>query len=193
MALKNTGKSWGWLARLFHWAMALMILILLGVGYYMAEIEQDLIRQFRLTQTHKSFGFVVFVLAILRIIWKFRAGPTPALPETMPAWQRAASHISHVMLYILMFWMPLSGWLMASASPLNNEGAYPVRIANRVFGLFEMPDPFPVGTEELTKIFATMHWLGAVLLAALLCVHIGAALKHHLIDRDDVLRRMTRG
>lgn len=193
MALKNTSDAWGWVARAFHWVMALMILILLGVGFYMTEIEQDLIRQFQLTQTHKSFGFVVFILAILRVVWKFRAGPTPSLPSHMPRWQKSASHISHIMLYILMFWMPLSGWLMASASPLNNEGAYPARIANKVFGLFELPDPFLNGTKELTEIFANAHWFGAVGIVLILAIHVGAALKHHFLEHDTILMRMIKG
>lgn len=92
-----------------------------------------------------------------------------------------------------MFWMPLSGWLMASASPLNNEGAYPARIANKVFGLFELPDPFLNGTKELTEIFANAHWFGAVGIVLILAIHVGAALKHHFLEHDTILMRMIKG
>lgn len=193
MTTANTETSWGWPARLLHWVMALMILILLGVGTYMTEVEQDLIRRFELTQMHKSFGFVVFVLAIIRVFWSYINPKQPTLPDHMPGWQKLASSLTHRMLYILMFWMPLSGWLMASASPLNDEGAYPVRIANKVFGLFEMPDPFPTGSEALAEQLGLAHWIGALLMALILLMHVGAALKHHFIERDDILRRMTRG
>jgi cytochrome b561 len=92
-----------------------------------------------------------------------------------------------------MIALPVSGWLMASASPLNDADAFPFRVPNMVFGLFELPDPINPGNETLTKLMLNTHfWLG-VALAFLLIVHIGAALKHAIIDRDDVLRRMLRG
>ncbi len=193
MSVRNTDTGWGWPARLLHWVMALMILTLLGIGTYMSEIETDLVHQFQMVQTHKSFGFTVFVLALLRLLWRWRNPVTPELPAAMPGWQKTASHASHGLLYILMLWLPLSGWLMASASPLNNPGAYPVQIKNKVFGLFEMPDPFANGTEALANVFHTAHAGGALLLALILVVHAGAALKHHFVERDTILRRMIRG
>ncbi|MEM9270381.1 MAG: cytochrome b, partial [Pseudomonadota bacterium] len=180
-------------ARVLHWLMAVMILMALMGGFYMINVETDLVAQFQSIQMHKSFGFVIFTLAVLRILWRFTQPASPTLPDTMPAWQRMASHASHYVLYGLMLWMPLSGWLMSSASPLNNEGAYPVQVKNMVFGLFEMPDPFPNGTEALMQPFLIAHNVGAMALAALLLVHVGAALKHHFVDRDSVLRRMVRG
>ncbi len=192
MSVRNTTEKWGWPARVLHWVMALMILGMLFIGFYMVNIETDLIKQFQLIQQHKSFGFTVFVLAIIRVLWRLSNRQTPALPASMPGWQKSASHISHYMLYALIFWMPLSGWFMASSSPLNNEDAYPFQIPNMVFGLFELPDPFPTGSEALMQPFAWAHMLGAILLAAILVVHLAAALKHHFVDRDDILRRMIR-
>ncbi|MXU63940.1 cytochrome b [Oceanomicrobium pacificus] len=192
MSVWNTTDGWGWLARLFHWVMALMIFAMIGFGFYMSGLD-DLIAKFELVQTHKSVGFTVFVLALLRIVWRLVQRRTPALPETMPRWQVMASHVSHVGLYALMLFIPLTGWLMSSASPLNDEGAYPFRVPNMVFGLFEMPDPFQSGDKDLSALFHTMHETGVKLLIALLLVHVAAALKHAIVDRDAILRRMVRG
>lgn len=192
MSARNTITAWGWPARIIHWVMALMIFAMLGFGIYMSNIETDLIRQFEMVQQHKSIGFTVFTLALLRVIWRL-ANPSPELPDSMPRWQVRASNMSHLLLYALMFALPVTGWLMASSSPLNDEGAYPLQIKNMVFGLFEMPDPFPQGSEALTNAFHTMHWFCALALGLLLLVHIAAALKHHIVDRDAVLRRMVSG
>ncbi|WP_112322414.1 cytochrome b [Oceanibium sediminis] len=193
MSLKNTTTAWGWPARVLHWVMALMILAMLGVGTYMANFEKDLIARLELVQTHKSVGFTVFILALIRIGWRLANRDTPALPPAMPRWQKAASHASHLALYLLMLALPLSGWLMASSSPLNDEGAYPMRIPNMVFGLFEMPDPFPVGSKALSDALYQLHGALALALELILLVHLGAALKHHFVDGDTVLSRMVSG
>lgn len=191
MAMRNTERSWGLPARLLHWAIAAIILFQLVVGFYMVNvIGDDIIQRYQLTQTHKSWGFLVFALGLVRIVWRWM-NPTPALPE-MPAWQRTASHASHIALYVLMILIPITGWLMASASPLNDPDAY-VRVRNMVFGLFELPDPYPVGSEALTEQLARFHAGLALALAAILGVHVAAALKHQFVDRDGLLRRMILG
>jgi cytochrome b561 len=82
---------------------------------------------------------------------------------------------------------------MASASPLNDPGAYPLQIRNMVFGLFELPDPINPGDRGLESLLKAAHFYGALALAGLLTVHAGAALKHHFVNRDDVLKRMGWG
>jgi cytochrome b561 len=187
MKTMNDARGWGWPARLLHWGMAALIIGLLAVGTYMTGLD-DLFARFELTQIHKSFGFVVFVLALARIAWRL-ANPSPVEPAAAKPWERTAARVSHGALYALMVLMPVSGWLMASASDLQEM--YGVR--NMVFGLFELPDPFVPGDRALEETFKTIHAAGAVALALLLAVHVGAALKHHFVLRDDVLRRMTLG
>ena len=191
--LRNGDEGWGLPARLLHWSMAVLILGLLAVGWYMVNVvgTSDLVLRFRLTQWHKSFGAVVFGLAVLRVLWRL-ANPTPAEPAGA-AWEHAAARGAHLALYVLMLALPLSGWLMASASPLNDAGAFPFQIKNMVFGLFELPDPFDPGSEALEKTFKAVHLWSAVAMAALLAAHAGAALVHHLVRRDRVLLRMVRG
>jgi len=184
MPIRNTETLWGWPARALHWAMALVMLFLLGVGTYMTGLD-DLAARFALTQVHKSWGFVVFALALVRIAWRL-ANPAPREPEGR-AWEQLAARLSHRAFYALMILMPVSGWLMASASDLQDM--YGVR--NMVFGLFELPDPFVPGDRGLEAAFKLVHNAGALALAGLLVVHVGAALKHHVVNRDDVLTRMT--
>lgn len=188
MALRNTTEGWGWLARALHWAIAAIIVFMLAVGFYMAEIVTDVYEQFALVQIHKSWGFTAFALALIRVLWRL-ANPAPPMPDHMPSWERTAAHLGHLALYVLMFAMPLSGWLMASASELQE--LYGIR--NMVFGLFELPDPFQPGDKGLEDLFGAIHFWCALALTAVLAVHAGAALKHHFVDRDNVLRRMVRG
>ena len=169
MALHSTTEGWGLIARLFHWVMAVMILLMLAGGLRMSA-ETDLIERFNMVQQHKSIGFTVFVLAVLRILWRWRSPRTPTLPDAMPRWQVRASHISHVMLYILIIAIPVSGWLMVTSSPLNDPGAYPTQIRNMVFGLFEMPDPFATGNEALICLCGLLSVRSLICLCGLLSV-----------------------
>lgn len=193
MAIGNSSDSWGWLARTFHWVMAILILGMLAFGFYLAfAFGPGDITKLDLVQTHKSFGFVVFVLACLRLIWR-AVQPSPELPAATPAALRRTASASHLLLYALMFAMPLSGWLAASASPLNDPDAYPMQIRNMVFGLFEMPDPYPQGSYELSGLFMAIHFWCALALCGVLALHVAGAMKHALVDRDGVFRRMVRG
>ena len=142
-----------------------------------------------MTQIHKSFGFVVFVLACIRLVWRWLTPAGPALPESGRPWERFASQFTHLALYVLMFALPLTGWLMASASPFNDPDAY-IYIPNMVFGQFEMPDPISPGDPDLAKTLKQVHLYAGYALAALLVLHVAAALKHHFIHRDSVLTRM---
>lgn len=152
---------------------------LITVGLYMTRIE-DLATKFELYQLHKSFGFTVFALASLRLGWRF-VNPTPALPTTMPAWERRLAEAVHVGLYGALAAVPLTGWLMASTSPYA--------IPTIVFGLFALPHPLaPDAATHETLIL--VHRIAAYTLAAMVALHVAGALKHHFITGDEVLRRM---
>lgn len=188
MSFRNSDTGWGWLARLLHWGIAGLILFLLGLGVYMTEIVTDVYAQFALVQTHKSWGFTVFILALIRVIWRFMSR-APDLPDHMGSLERVCAQCGHMALYILMFALPISGWLMASSSEMQEMYS----IKNMVFGLFEMPDPFPTGDKGLSDLFKLIHKYCAIALGLILLGHAGAALKHHFVDRDNVLRRMIIG
>lgn len=189
MSLKNSDVAWGWPARVIHWVMAVLIIGMLGLGLYTANVTDDLRERFELVQLHKSFGFVVFCLAVLRLAWRFSNRHNPTLPDSMKPWEKTAAHVSHIGLYVLMFAMPLTGWLTATSSRLKDDWG----VRNMVFGLFELPDPFVPGDTALSETFGTIHFSCAVALMVLLALHIGASLKHRFVLHDDVLRRMTVG
>lgn len=187
MGVRNSSAGWGWPARLLHWSMAALLVFQVIWGEWMTDIK-DVYLQFAAYQTHKSYGFVAFVLVALRLLWRL-VNPTPAeSPQSRP-WERKAARLAHVALYVLMFALPLTGWLMASASPLQD--AYGIK--NMVFGLFEMPDPFVPGSEKLADFFEEAHEICVKLLILVVALHVVGALKHQLIYKDSVLRRMIRG
>lgn len=179
--------GWGRIARLLHWLMAGLILFMLGLGIWMTRFTPDLGARYALTQLHKSWGFVVFCLALIRVVWRF-ARPAPAdLP--MPAWQRRAARMMHLLLYALMLVLPLSGWVMVSAAPVQDL----MGIQNMVFGLFPMPDPWVPGVQAVEDAARLVHGWAVWGLSGLLLLHVGAALDHHFICRDRILMRMVSG
>jgi cytochrome b561 len=178
-------SGWGWISRTLHWAMAALILFQLGYGLWMTRFVPDLLARFAITQTHKSWGAVVFVLALVRIAWRLLNGARPPLPA-MPAWQLRAARASHALLYLFMLLMPLSGWLLASASPVQDL----LGMQNLVFGHLPLPDPFVPGAERTEAALHLVHSSAAAGLALLLALHAGAALFHQFVARDDLLARM---
>ncbi len=189
MQTKNSTESWGWPTRMLHWVVAGLILFQLGLGVYMTGAVDDLLQRFSLTQTHKSWGFVVFALALVRIAWRLVNPASPAKPPAMPDWQWRIAELTHVLLYMLILILPLSGWVNAAASPNQDL----LNMQNMVFGQFPLPDPWVPGVSAIADTAARTHAVSALLLALLLLAHTGAAVKHHLVDRDSVLRRMTWG
>ncbi|HSF92995.1 MAG TPA: cytochrome b [Paracoccaceae bacterium] len=180
---------WPLPVRFLHWLMALLVFGMLAIGFYASNFADEAAVKFNLLQAHKSFGFVAFTLALLRIGLRLTLRERPPLP-IMPPWQRFASGASHLLMYVLIVAVPVSGWLLASASPFNNTDAFPFRVPNRVFGLFELPDPILIGTEALESRYFAVHLTLNTLLVIVVLIHIAAALKHHFIDKDTVLNAM---
>ena len=180
MAFRNSPQRWGWVAQFLHWSIALMIIGLVAVGLTMDDLPNspDKIKLYAL---HKSTGLTVLALVVIRLIWRL-VDPRPPYPPTIPAWQRKASDFTHGLLYVLMFAQPLSGWLYNSASN------FPLRW----FGLFSVP-ALSGPDKELKALAHELHEWGFYLLATLLLLHIAAAMKHHFVDRDATLARMTPG
>jgi cytochrome b561 len=185
MRARDSAAGWGWVTRTLHWTMAALILFQLGYGLYMTQFVQDLLVRFTLTQIHKSWGFVVFVLACLRVAWRLANRARPPLPP-MPRWQVRAAAASHRLLYLFMFLMPLSGWVMASASPTQDL----LQMQNLVFGRFALPDPWVPGVKPVEDAAWWVHTTAAIALTVVLAIHAAAALRHQLVDHDHLLARM---
>lgn len=177
---------------LLHWAMATALAAMLASGLAMtraaehAEEAGDFsvtvggLPLFDAYRLHKSVGVLLFALVAVRLVLRL-ALPAPALSGHMRPAERLAARGAHVLLYGLMLGLPISGWLLASASTLG--------LPTVVFGLFELPHPLgpDAGREAL---FGMLHWLGGWALIGTAGLHVAAALKHHLVDCDDVLRAM---
>ena len=183
--LANSETRYGAVAVTLHWLIAIGIIGMLVLGKYMADLTNDDPSKFDLIQLHKSFGISILVLSVLRLAWRL-VNKVPPLPAHMPTWERWAAHASHILLYFLIIALPLTGWAVASASPLG--------IPTIWFGQFEIPHlPGLQGFADQHAAedqFKGVHELLGNVMIFLLLIHVGAALKHHLWDRDDVLVRM---
>lgn len=177
MGLRNTEDNYGAVSRFFHWATAFLILGLLVLGFYMIGLEPDP-GKFKLYGLHKSFGTLVLMLAVARILWRV-SQRQPAKMVSHQAWERLLAHLVHIALYASMFMMPLSGWLMSSAGNFSYS----------FFGLFDMPN-FTGKNEALYKLMRVVHEYTAIALIAIIGAHILGAVKHAVIDRDMTLKRM---
>ena len=160
-----------------HWLMAVLIFGAFGVGTYMVGLKLSPTK-LQLYSWHKWAGVTIFALLWLRLAWRL-AHPAPALPASVPAWQQRVAHATHVVLYLLMIAVPLSGWLMSSAKGFQTVW----------FGVLPIPDLLNKD-EALGDLLKNVHLFLTYSLAALVLAHVSAALKHHLIERDDVLTRM---
>lgn len=173
------------LAITLHWVMALGILALAGLGLSMVHMHLSLRERFALYQLHKSIGITILLAACLRLAWRIFHKP-PALPAQMPRSERMAAHGGHLALYLLLFFVPLTGWALVSVSVLH--------IPTYLYGtipwphlpvLSSLPDKAPV--EAVLKL---IHRYVAWTMLALVVGHAAAALRHHFIEHDGVLLRM---
>jgi cytochrome b561 len=164
-------------AIIFHWLMALLIFVALAMGLYMVDlrISPD---KLKLYAWHKWIGVTVFVLAAFRLWWRLYRAP-PLEPE-MPTWQRHAANATHYLFYALFFLIPLSGWLFSSAKGFQTV----------YLGVIPLPDLIDKN-DEIAPIIKQVHLLAGYLLGALMALHIVAALKHQLIDKDGLMNRMN--
>lgn len=173
-------------AVVLHWLIALMIIGQLIGGKVMMWLDPTGsllgISKFELFQLHKSFGFIILALSLFRLIWRLMH-KAPPLPSGMKAYEKASAKLTHIGFYGFMIGLPLSGWAMVSVSS--------PRITTKVFDVLKVPDlPLP-RSEAMEALTKNIHEYAAYLLIALLVLHIGAALKHHFVNKDDVLSRMV--
>lgn len=183
-SVSSAGKRYTLPAMLLHWVLALALLGMLAVGTYMVDLPFSPTR-LKLYNWHKWAGVTILALSVCRLVWRLMH-PAPALPQAtlaaMPAWQRMAHHGTHVALYALFFVVPLVGWAYSSAA------GFPVVL----FGVWPLPD-FVSADKALADLIKPWHQITALTMAALVLMHVGAALKHQFINRDGLLQRMWPG
>jgi cytochrome b561 len=164
-------------AKTFHWIIAALIVTQFVLAYSADDLPIG-IHKLALLARHKSFGMTILMLAVLRLAWRLW-NPPPALPEGMTALERNLARATHAAFYVLLFAMPLTGWMMSSAK--NYSVSW--------FGLFTWPNL--VGKNEgVFDALRSTHHILSYLLFAIAVLHILAALKHHFWNKDDVLVRM---
>lgn len=160
-----------------HWLIAILMITMLFLG-------EDMIRHATGTfypSLHASLGVSILVLSVIRLWWRISHKP-PALPSTMKKWEVGLSHITHILFYVLMIGLPLSG-LMSFTSESARET---ILTGTSVFGVFPVP-----ALPNIGGIGGVIHGLGAKLGQILVVLHVLAALKHQFIDKDNLLKRMS--
>lgn len=170
-------KRYDPVAKLFHWLMAVALMVIFGLGLYMTGLAFSP-EKLKLLSWHKWAGIVILALALLRLIWRLTHKP-PSMPAGMSRSQQLSAHGAHALLYVLMIAIPMSGWLMSSAKGVPTV----------LFGVWALPD-LVARNRELGDLLQTVHWYLNVSLAVVVIVHVAAAVKHHFVNRDEILTRM---
>ena len=175
--MKPSPERYTGVAITLHWLIAAAILCTFLLAQYMTALQLSPVK-LKLYSYHKWIGVTIFLLVLIRLAWRVTHRP-PLPPASMPAWQHSAARIAHFFLYVLTLAIPVSGWLMSSASGF--QVVY--------LGQIPIPDLLAKNkamADQLKELHEALNWLMVLVVA----LHVAAALKHHLVDRDDVLRRM---
>jgi cytochrome b561 len=164
-------------AVVLHWIVALLIIALIGIGWYMVGIPKNTPERALFFNLHKSLGIVTALFIVMLIVWRMRHA-APPFPSAMPQWERMAANLNHRLFYLLMVLVTLTGYLTSSFSGYGPK----------LFGI-ALPH---WGWEDaaLRGNFTAVHRITALIFAVLIAIHIAAALKHLLVDKDGVFQRM---
>ena len=175
----NSKTDWGWPAKALHWVGAAMILILLVHGWWMTHMTP---RPERLANYawHSALGYDLLVLLILRLLWRW-LNPLPELPADLRRWEHVATRLSHAGLYVLMFAVSLTGWIVATT--------FRVPMTKDLLGI-DIPPLVTAVDRSVRQLIEESHMVLAYVLAAIVLIHIVDALRHHFVKRNEVLRRM---
>jgi len=178
----NAKNRYHTLSIVLHWTLGAALVFIFFFGVYMADLPFSP-QRLKLFNWHKWAGISILALTVIRLTWRAKH-PAPPLPKkiesAMPAWQLAAHKATHLGLYALFFVVPLVGWAYTSAA------GFPVVL----FGVIQLPD-LVAPDKALAALIKPWHQTTAFAMAFLVAMHIGAALKHHVIDRDGLLQRMS--
>lgn len=177
MSLRNSSTAYGSVAKILHWVMFLIITVLLIIGFFADDLSP--VDRSTAMFIHKSLGLITLWLVMCRLLWVW-VNPRPALPRTVHRLERVVSHIVQGLLYVGMIVMTTSGWIFATAA--NKPPT--------LFGLFSFPAPGVPQSRAVVDFFLTIHGVAAWVLIGLIVFHVAGALKHHLFDKDNVLRNM---
>lgn len=183
-----TSRSYDTVAKTLHWAIAVAILGMIALGAVMNDLPRADPLKFTLFQLHKSVGITILLLSLFRLGWRW-AHPVPPLPVVMQSWEHCLAETIVFLFYVLMIGVPLLGWAAVSSSPLN--------IPTLLYGFFPWPHlpilPTIDNKKGISEALGDIHGTVAYAMLGLLFLHVGGALKHHFVRRDEVLTRMAPG
>ena len=180
----DKNRRYDTVAMVLHWAIAALMIFMIVFGEDLIRVSRDPAAAAAagtfLPSLHVSIGIGILILSAVRLAWRL-TNPPPPLPATMAPWEQMVSKLTHVLFYILLIGLPLSGWLSFGHYAVER----PAVAGAQVFGLFPVP-----GAPDLGGIGGALHGLGSNFAMALVILHVLAALKHQFVNRDDILRRM---
>lgn len=168
----------GFVARFFHWSVALLVLLMIPAGFVMVQEGLPRPVQNALFLSHKNAGILVFALVVLRLVWR-KIQPPPPLPDTVPRWQAWIATFNHGLLYLLLILMPIAGYVRVKA------GGFPIETLDA----WGVPSLMPE-SEAIAEIAKSAHYYGGLAISALIGLHVLAAIYHRFIGRDGVAARM---
>ncbi len=176
MAMSTTGYKPP--ARVLHWVVGIMLLAMFPIGVSMVQDGISRTTQNTLYLLHKNGGVLILLLMILRLGYRL-LNPPPHLPATLPPWQVGAAKATHGLLYVMVFFMALTGFVRVQA------GGYPIEMLN-VLGV----PPLIPKNAAVESVAKTAHFWGRFVLFALILAHIGAAVQHATAKKDGVFGRI---
>lgn len=176
--MKNSTEQYGWMAKLLHWLVALMLVGMVWAGLTFEDMARGPERD-ELKALHMSFGMLLLAIMVVRLVWKLM-NEKPADPPGTPGWQGLAATATHWILYAGIFFQLTVGLLVAGQRPIS------------FFGLFDV-GPLVAEDREMHEFYEDLHVQGWKILAIIVGLHVLAALYHHFVKKDDVLKRMTTG
>jgi len=176
----NPPARYARMAVVLHWIAAVLIIVLLATGWYMVGTQKNTPERAFVFNLHKSLGITTAFVIVTLIAWRIRHA-APALPTTMPRWERMAAVFNHRLFYVFMVLVTLAGYLTSSFSKYGPK-------------LFGVPLPqWGWDDAALRGDFAAVHRVAALVFAVLIAIHVAASLKHWLVDKDGVFQRMLPG
>ena len=178
--LRNTDNTWGTIAKFFHWTLAILIFLQLALGKYAEALDLSP-HKLDMFAWHKSVGVSILLLVVLRIAWRLANRP-PSPPAGLSKYETRLAQIGHLLLYGLILAVPVSGWIASDTT----------RVPFKAFFVIPMPDLLEAD-RSLQDTAASIHEGLIVALLAVVLLHVAAALRHHLLLRNDVLRSMLPG
>ena len=176
MQVRNTTARWGSVAQFLHWLIVALIITQVILALSAEQLHG--MAKLAMLARHKSVGITILMLAVVRLAWRL-INPTPPLPLTLKPYERFLANFTHAALYVLIFALPITGWIMSSAR------GFPVSW----FSLFQLPD-LVTKNRQLYETMQETHEALAWTLGAVALLHLLGALKHHFVRKDTVLRRM---